>query len=177
MRPIDCHKAKKAIHEHGTNMLRKDTVLKILDSIPTLTPQNETTPCYQPDGDGCAYQCYDGQDEPIEKCKECPLCYSDKQRHHTPQNEPLTIEQLREMDGEPVYIVAKRFGISEWNIPNGIGEIVLAYDEPCLGVKAVVPAIRFTNGREFRIDRYGIDWLAYRRPPEGQEAMGGKEST
>lgn len=41
MRPIDCHKAKKAIHEHGTNMLRKGTVLKILDSIPTLTPPNE----------------------------------------------------------------------------------------------------------------------------------------
>ena len=41
MRPIDCHKSKKAIHEHGTNMLRKGTVLKILDSIPTLTPPNE----------------------------------------------------------------------------------------------------------------------------------------
>ena len=41
MRPIDCHKAKKAIYEHGTNMLRTETVLKILDSIPTLTPPNE----------------------------------------------------------------------------------------------------------------------------------------
>lgn len=56
----------------------------------TLTPPNEIPPCYQPDGDGCAYQCYDGQDEPIDKCKECPLCYSDKQRHHAPPNEPLT---------------------------------------------------------------------------------------
>ena len=59
-------------------------------------PNNEPPPCYQPDGDGCAYQCDDGADEPIDKCKECPLCYSDKQRHHTPPNEPLTIEQLRE---------------------------------------------------------------------------------
>lgn len=41
MRPIDCHKAKKAIHEHGTNMMRTETVLKILDSIPTLTQPNE----------------------------------------------------------------------------------------------------------------------------------------
>lgn len=41
MRPIDCHKAKKAIYEHGTNMLRTETVLKILDSIPTLTQPNE----------------------------------------------------------------------------------------------------------------------------------------
>lgn len=39
-------------------------------------------PCYKPDGnDGCSYMCYDGQDEPIDECKECPLCYTDKQRH------------------------------------------------------------------------------------------------
>ena len=59
---------------------------------PTLTPPNEAPPCYQPDGDGCAYQCYDGQDEPIEKCKACPLCYSDKQRHYTPPNEWVSVE-------------------------------------------------------------------------------------
>lgn len=39
-------------------------------------------PCYKPDGDGCAYQIYgDNNDEPIDKCKECPLCFSDKVRH------------------------------------------------------------------------------------------------
>ena len=39
-------------------------------------------PCYQPDGDGCAYQIYgDNNDEPIDRCKSCPLCYSDKVRH------------------------------------------------------------------------------------------------
>ncbi len=44
----------------------------------------ETPPCYQPDGDGCAYQTYgDSNDEPIDKCKECPLCYSDKVRRPT----------------------------------------------------------------------------------------------
>lgn len=57
-----------------------------------IQPSNEPPPCYQPDGDGCAYQCSDGDDEPIDKCKECPLCYSDKQRHHTPPNEPLTCD-------------------------------------------------------------------------------------
>lgn len=70
-------------------------VLSLIDDQPTLTPPNETPPCYQPDGDGCAYQCYDGQDKPIEKCKECPLCCSDKQRHYTPPNEALTLEHLR----------------------------------------------------------------------------------
>ena len=56
-----------------------------------IQPSNEPPPCYQPDGGSCAYQCYDGDDEPIDKCKECPLCYSDKQRHHTPPNEPRMI--------------------------------------------------------------------------------------
>ena len=50
-----------------------------------------TPPCYQPDGDGCAYQIYgDNDDEPTDKCKECPLCYADKVRHKKPENEPLT---------------------------------------------------------------------------------------
>lgn len=62
-------------------------VLDLIEKALTLTPANEAPPCYQPDGDGCSYQCYDGDDEPIDKCKECPLCYSDKQRHHAPPNE------------------------------------------------------------------------------------------
>lgn len=87
----------------------------------------------------------------------------------TPPNEHLTIEQLREMDGEPVYIVSDKFRIAEWNVLNGIGEIVLSYDQPYIGMKCVARAIKFINGREFRIDTYGDDWLAYRRPPEGEE--------
>ena len=75
--------------------------IEIVEEMPTLAPPNETPPCYQPDGDGCAYQCYDGQDEPIEKCKACPLCYSDKQRHYTPPNEPLTCDGCRWEITEP----------------------------------------------------------------------------
>ena len=84
------------------------------------------------------------------------------------QSDPLTIEQLREMDGEPAYIVSDKFRIAEWNVLNGIGEIVLSYDQPYIGMKCVARAIKFINGREFRIDTYGDDWLAYRRPPEGE---------
>lgn len=43
-------------------------------------------PCYKPDGDGCAYQIYGSDDdEPIERCKACPLCYVDKMRHNEPK--------------------------------------------------------------------------------------------
>ena len=83
-------------------------------------------------------------------------------------NEPLTLEQLREMNGEPVYLVAQRYGISEWNILNGMDEIVLAYDEPVVGMKAVIPGIKFINRRVLGVGSYGEDWFAYRRPPEGE---------
>ena len=87
----------------------------------------------------------------------------------TPQNDPLTIEQLREMDGEPVYIISEFYHISEWNIPNGIVEIVITYDVPCAGMKEVIPSIKFIDGKELAVEKYGSSWVAYRRPPEGEE--------
>ena len=83
-------------------------------------------------------------------------------------NEPLTLEQLREMDGEPVYIIAKDMGIAEWNVITGKEPIAIAYDCPMPGFKSVVEGIAFANGRAFRAGAYGITWLAYRRPPEGE---------
>ena len=85
----------------------------------------------------------------------------------TPPNEPLTLEQLREMDGEPVYIIASDMGIAEWNVIAGKEWITVAYDVPRNGFKTVVEGVGFINGRAFRIDSYGTDWFAYRRPPEG----------
>ena len=87
--------------------------IQLLYDAPTLTPQNEVPPCYQPDSnDGCAYQCHDGDDEPIDKCKECPLCYSDKQRHLTPQNEWVSVDNKLPPNGVPVLI-----GNPHWDYP------------------------------------------------------------
>ena len=86
----------------------------------------------------------------------------------TPPNEPLTLEQLREMNGEPVYIIASDMGIAEWNVIAGKEWITVAYDVPCNGFKAVVEGVGFINGRAFRVDSYGKDWFAYRRPKEEQ---------
>ena len=92
----------------------------LVDHLPTLTPPNETPPCYQPDGDGCAYQCYDGDDEPIDKCKECPLCYSDKQRHHTPPNEWVSAEErlpeYNPSEGAKSYWIAKKDCYGNWQM-------------------------------------------------------------
>lgn len=111
VRPIDGSRFAEILEQWKKDCLQdndqqsadviSDVILQ-LDDMPTLTPPNETPPCYQPDGDGCAYQCYDGQDEPIDKCKECPLCYSDKQRQHTPPNEWVSVYDRLPEPGERV---------------------------------------------------------------------------
>ena len=73
----------------------------------------------------------------------------------TPPNEPLTIEELREMDGEPVYVhnlfPAKRKFEWQW---------ALVCKE-----RGNAEATTYT----YRFLDYGKTWIAYRRPPERQE--------
>lgn len=65
----------------------------------------------------------------------------------TPPNEPLTIEQLREMGGQPYWHVGLREESSppHWNILDPF------------------------YAKHIKDYRYGENWLAYRRPPEGEE--------
>lgn len=117
--------------------------------------------CYQADGDGCAYQIYgDDNDEPIDRCKSCPLCYSDKTRHYKSKNEPLTLEELREMDGEPIWLhtfsaVQKKTNIAQWAILESVGN---------------ANAVFLRGGCNARLTKwfanYGKTWLAYRHKPE-----------
>ena len=68
----------------------------------------------------------------------------------TPPNEPLTLEQLREMDGEPVYCInIDDYSTKEWMI---VGK------DDCEGRRYI-----------FDFSTYSRSWLAYRRPPERQE--------
>lgn len=62
-------------------------------------------------------------------------------------NEPLTIEQLREMGGQPYWHVGLREESSppHWNILDPF------------------------YAKHIEDYRYGENWLAYRRPPEGEE--------
>lgn len=78
-------------------------------------------------------------------------------------NDPLTLEELLEMDGMPVYLISAR--ISEWNVLDGKTLITTAYDVPRTGLKTVTDGIKFINGRKFRQDHYLKTWWAYRRPP------------
>lgn len=78
----------------------------------------------------------------------------------TPPNEPLTIEQLREMDGEPVWIVEQP-DWGHWELSADAEDYLANRDQDFYGLKHDDPA-----------GRYGLHvlgWLAYRRPPEGEE--------
>ena len=73
----------------------------------------------------------------------------------TPPNDLLSLEQLREMDGEPVWIVD--IGPHKWYGP---GWAIVDRDN-CLVRTA-------KNWNPVFFERYGERWLAYRRPPEGE---------
>ena len=74
----------------------------------------------------------------------------------TPPNEPLTLEQLREMKGEPAYLnVFDPLLKSGWHIIKAVTEDKIIFR----GWQTVyVP-----------IGGMGIDYNLYRRPPEGEE--------
>ena len=76
----------------------------------------------------------------------------------TQPNEPLTLEQLREMDGQPVFLETGEVSIREQLIAEW--EILTEHDDSCF---------YFTlRKRGFHIKDYGKTWIAYRRPPEGE---------
>lgn len=72
----------------------------------------------------------------------------------TPPNKPLTLEQLREMDGEPVYMVDLTGG--------------MLWDQWIIFERHTYDGFIPRGGGYFGCASYGGKWLAYRRPPEGE---------
>ena len=73
----------------------------------------------------------------------------------TPPNEPLTLEKLREMDGEPVWVEFEDGSGGLWGIVH-----ITIFEQ-----------IVFPNGLHCTLGEryYGKSYKAYRRPPEGEE--------
>lgn len=74
----------------------------------------------------------------------------------TPPNEPLTCEELREMDGEPVWVQTP--GIPQYGRWVIVAGVDMKYGQSTL----------YCQG-DYTCRNYGRDWIAYRRPPEGEE--------
>ena len=99
--------------------------------------------------------CFDGHPETLlKKIQNFQPWY--KMPTLTSPNEPLTIEQLREMDGEPVWVQTP-------GIPQYGRWVIVAGIDTNDGQKTL-----YCQG-DYTCRNYGQDWLAYRRPPEGEE--------
>lgn len=75
-------------------------------------------------------------------------------------NEPLTLEQLREMDGEPVWIV-EHPDWGHWELSADAEDYIADRDQDLYGLQHDDPA--------GQCGLHVLGWLAYRRPPEGEE--------
>lgn len=84
----------------------------------------------------------------------------DEQPTITPPNEPLTLEQLREMDGEPVWVVEYP-DWGHWELSAHAEDYLAEREEAFYGMKHDDPAGRY--------GLHKLGWLAYRRPLEGEE--------
>lgn len=82
----------------------------------------------------------------------------------TPPNEPLTLEQLREMDGEPVWVKQLK-GLSVCDTDWAVVEFRLEPDVKHDKIRVWWPGSEDEDTPSE--DDYGKTWLAYRRPPEG----------
>lgn len=95
----------------------------------------------------------DYSDEPCDPSDCIFIRAIDESPTLTPPNDPLTLEQLREMDGEPVWFVDIKG--RKWYPPGW----AIVDRENCL-----VRLVKSWNPIFF--EKYGEWWLAYRRPPE-----------
>ena len=84
----------------------------------------------------------------------------------TPPNEPLTIERLREMGGEPVWVKQLK-GLSVCDTDWAVVEFRLEPDVKHDKIRVWWPGSEDEDTPSE--DDYGKTWLAYRRPPEGEE--------
>ena len=75
-----------------------------------------------------------------------------------PNGEALTLEQLREMDGEPVWIV-EHPDWGHWELSADAEDYIADRDQDLYGLKHDDPA--------GQCGLHVLGWLAYRRPPEG----------
>ena len=84
------------------------------------------------------------------------------------QNEPLTLEELREMNGEPVWVKRLK-GLSVCDTDWAVVEFRLEPDVKHYEIRVWWPGSEYEDTPSE--DDYGKTWMAYRRPPEGEEEI------
>lgn len=89
-----------------------------------------------------------------------------------PENKPLTLEQLRQMDGEPVYIVVDgRPDLNAWHMVRRTDVGIIAIGAAAQTIYNYDGKLNFEGGTYYDIEHgnlYGKTWLAYAHKPEGE---------
>ena len=145
---------KDHIEHHGIGKYPHLKLKEALDiAIAALdTPNAEKPPCYLPEKDN-PYPLCEGRG--MKACAHCCLWEDyDPEEDESRVNQPLTIRQLREMDGEPVWVEFEDGSGGLWGIVH-----ITIFEQ-----------IVFANGLHCTIGEryYGKSYKAYRRPPEGE---------
>lgn len=135
----------------------RDWLMRCIEEAPTLTPPNEWVEALEAINNAAVAYIEGGpyeNDLPgMELAVEIDRLSRDFVR---PPNEPLTLEQLREMDGEPVWVE----DVKHWAL----------IDIEKGGQWDGVPfAIWAENGMKFTYNIKNRGLHCYRRPPEGEE--------
>ena len=94
-----------------------------------------------------------GQDYVQIKAKFCPMCGRPLDRRAAPENKPLTVEQLKQMDNQPVW-TEKRCGVVR--------------ADPQITRRPGMPVIHFNYGWEWADDVLACGPI-YAHKPEGSE--------
>ncbi len=101
----------------------------------------------------CAACSYGGKHLDAPPCTNCPAYPKEA------ENEPLTLKELREMDGQPVYVVAKEgsgWAVVDWH---GVNKSWMYFSKTGTAEGMSAKAV-------FAHD-YGTGWIAYSHPPKG----------
>ena len=108
----------------------------------------------------CTLKCTDLMDEGM--CSHGGLCCLYESQRTIKENQPLTLDELRKMDGEPVWVSVsnnwRESGVSE-------GWCIVRFHSEDDRVRVYVYDTRH-GARFFAQQDYGISWLAYRHKTE-----------
>jgi hypothetical protein len=88
-------------------------------------------------------------------------------RRAQPENKPLTLDELRQMDGEPVYIVESP-DWGHWELSYDAEDYMQNRDEDFYGMTCNAVKDGWCSGT-CKYGLHNMGWIAYRRPLERSE--------
>lgn len=97
------------------------------------------------------------------ECDHLEKQLAESERRAEEKNEPLSLDELREMDGEPVYIITGAKG-GHWELSADAEEYLMDRDEDFYGMTCGLAGC----SQPCHYGLHQLGWLAYKRKPKGE---------